>query len=53
MCCVLGLVGGPVAVAREMEIRAGLRCEGGRERRRVRRAVPRVQAVSVVKVRKR
>jgi hypothetical protein len=42
-----------VAVAREMEIRAGLRCVGGRERSRVRRAVPRVQAVSVVKVRKR
>jgi hypothetical protein len=33
-----------VAVAREMEIRAGLRCVGGRERSRVRR---------VVKVRKR
>lgn len=45
------LVGVAVAVAREMEIRAGLRWDGGRERRRVRRAVPRVQAVSVVKVR--
>jgi hypothetical protein len=40
-----------VAVANAMEIRAGLRWLEGRERIRSRRAMPRVQAVSVVKVR--
>lgn len=39
-----------VAVARAMEIKAGLRVPCGRERMRSRRAVPRVQAVLVVKV---
>lgn len=38
------------AVARAIEIRAGLRWESGRERMRERRAVPRVQAVEAVKV---
>jgi hypothetical protein len=35
-----------------MEMSAGLRCEAGRESRRSRSAVPRVQAVAAVKVRK-
>ncbi len=41
-----------MAVANAMEMRAGLRWPAGRERSRVRRAVPRLQAVSVVKLRK-
>ena len=36
-----------------MEIKAGLRCVGGRDRMRSRRARPRVQAVLEVKVGKR
>ncbi len=39
-----------VVVVNAMEMRAGLRCWAGRERMRVRRAVPRVQAVVAVKV---
>lgn len=41
-----------VAVASAMEIRAGLRWLSGRDRIRVRSALPSVQAVSAVKERK-
>lgn len=41
---------GPLLPPREMEIRAGLRWEDGRERIRVRRASPSLKAVFEVKL---